>query len=263
MTEQHDCVDWRVLSSYALACYCSFVEQDVGQDADWTVRMTAQIGARVAQARLRQEMTVQALADRCAELGLPIGRVTLTKLERGIRQAVSPSEVMVLAAALGVPPIELVLPIGIGEQMEILPGQMLDSLDAVRWFCGDLKLDVIGGVVTELRRPWAGEESSVVLIENHDRLAREWNDRRSAATRAALDAAAEGANERARDQLAYFKSAADDFRKSATEQLGYIRAAMRRRGMALPPVPLGLSLDDATPRDSAGDHNRGDGQEDR
>src|SRR5450756_825662 len=135
------------------ACYRSVVEQDVGQDMDWSVRMTARIGERVARVRLRQEMTVQALADRCAELGLPVGRVTLTKLERGIRQAVTPAEVMVLAAALGVPPIELLMPVGIGEQVEILPGQVIDSLAAVRWFRGDLNLVVTGGVVTELRRP--------------------------------------------------------------------------------------------------------------
>lgn len=207
-------------------------------------------------------MTVQALADQCAELGLPIGRVTLTKLERGMRQAVTPAEVMVLAAALGVPPVELLIPVGVGEQAEILPGQMLDSLAAVRWFGGDLTLDVAGGVVTELRRPRAGEESGVVLLESHDKLAREWNDRRAAATRAALDAASETADGRAQAELAYFKAAADDFRESATRQLGYIRAEMHRRGMTLPPVPMGLPLNDESPGGPE-DDNRGGGEEDR
>src|SRR5450756_2588399 len=87
---------------------------------------------------------------------------------------------------------------------------------------------------TELRRPQAGEESGVALLERHDKLAREWNDRRAAATLAAEAAARKTADEQARANLAYFRTAADDFRESATRQLGYIRAEMRRRGMVLP-----------------------------
>src|ERR1035438_6536333 len=110
--------------------------------------MTAGIGERVARFRKRaadangKQMTVQALADRCAELGLPLGRLTITKLERGNRQAVTPAEVMVLALALEVPPVELIFPVGQSEDVEILPGRKVPPLDGLRWFSGELALDV-------------------------------------------------------------------------------------------------------------------------
>jgi transcriptional regulator with XRE-family HTH domain len=203
--------------------------------------MTAQIGERVARTRSKRDMTVQALADRCAEMGLPIGRVTITKLERGMRQAVTPAEVMVLAAALDVAPVELLFPVGVDERIEILPGQLVDSLAAVRWFCGDLKLEVSGGVVKALRRPETEEESGVVLLEKHDKIAYDWNELRSVVPRAALRATD---RKRDREDFAYWRAVNKASREWATESLRYVRAEMRRRGMTLPPVPLGLSLDD-------------------
>jgi transcriptional regulator with XRE-family HTH domain len=210
--------------------------------------MTAQIGERVARTRSKRDMTVQALADRCAEIGLPIGRVTITKLERGMRQAVTPAEVMVLAAALDVAPVELLFPVGIDKRIEILPGQMMDSLAAVRWFCGDLKLEVSGGVVKALRRPETGEESGVVLLEKHDNIARRWNGWRPTATQALRAAMSVPVRKRNREEIADWKTVIEVYRENASEGLRYIRAEMRRRGMTLPPVPLGLIPDDDDPQ---------------
>ena len=216
---------------------------------DWSVRMTADIGERIAWFRERatdtggKKMSVQALADRCAELGLPLGRVTITKLERGVRQAVTPAEVMVLAAALGVAPIELLYPVGLEEQVEMLPGRMMDPLGVVRWFCGELKLDTTEAVTT-LRTPSSGEQSSVGLLEYHRQLTSRLQAEESEAARAAADGSAEGAGEHARAEAKYKITAAERWREFIREPLRRTRAEMRRRGMLLPPVPPGLRVDD-------------------
>ncbi len=213
-------------------------------------------------------MTVQALADRCAELGLPLARLTITKLESGRRQAVTPAEVMVLAVALEVSPIELILPVGLSENAEVLPGIKIRSMDAVHWFAGKLKLESRNGVTT-LRWPSVNEESAPGLLEAHVDLVRRWAEMRTEAAQVA-DVAAQVADvaadetysasvsgeavavasealliARARQaELQYRVTALDNFREAAAQSLRRIRAQMRERGMILPPLPAGLDIGD-------------------
>ena len=93
-------------------------------------------------------MTVRTVADRCAELGLPLGRVTITKLEGGKRQAITPAELAVLAAALGAAPADLLYPIGHEDEIEVLPDLFMDSEHALQWFNGELKLEIEAGAHT-------------------------------------------------------------------------------------------------------------------
>lgn len=69
---------------------------------------------------------MQQLADRTAELGMPIPRSVLANLESGRRETVSAAEVVILAAALDIAPIELISPVGFDQQVEMLPGRMMD-----------------------------------------------------------------------------------------------------------------------------------------
>ena len=85
---------------------------------------------------------MQQLADQTAELGMPIPRSVLANLESGRRDTISVAEVLVLAAALDVAPIDLICPVGFDEQTEMLPGALMDPLSAMRWFTGEWKLDV-------------------------------------------------------------------------------------------------------------------------
>ena len=57
-------------------------------------------------------MSVQKLADVTDELGMPIPRSVLANLESGRRETVTVAEVLVLAAALDVAPIDLICPSG-------------------------------------------------------------------------------------------------------------------------------------------------------
>ncbi len=81
-------------------------------------------------------MTAVQLSARCEELGLPIHRTTLSKIEKG-RSSFDLAELIVLARALNVPPLQLIypdLPDGI---IEAWPSQNARAVDAAQWFSGE------------------------------------------------------------------------------------------------------------------------------
>ncbi|RJL22043.1 hypothetical protein D5H75_36180 [Bailinhaonella thermotolerans] len=81
-------------------------------------------------------ISTQALADRCADLGLPLDRSVIAKLEKGLRQTIAVGEVLVLAEALQVPPLLLILPIGNASTVEALPHVEISTTTAYDWFVG-------------------------------------------------------------------------------------------------------------------------------
>lgn len=236
--------------------------------------MTRIIAREVRRHRDRRKMSQQQLADRTAELGMPIPRPVLANFERGRRDSVSVAEVLVLAAVLGVSPMELISPAGYDEEIEILPGRKMDPLQASRWIDGELMLDVTGPT-TDLRPPPFGEGSGIGLLEEHAALLdqvsaheaevvrseRDLDAARTGVTMleaAAADAAghdndpetsaaltAQAAKQRevmatAAATLAYRADAEEKYREVAAGSLRLIRAEMRRRGMILPPLPPSL-----------------------
>ena len=90
-------------------------------------------------------MSTQRLDERTAELGMRIPRSVLANLESGRRNTVSAAEILVLAAALDVPPSLLLFPIGRLELMDALPDLPLPPWQAFEWFTAEREL----GVVTE------------------------------------------------------------------------------------------------------------------
>jgi len=104
---------------------------------DWSVRVARGVGKRVAYYRNRADLTAVMLSARCAELGLPLDRGTIAKLETGHRNSVTVDEVYVLAAALDVPPVQLLFGVGTEEGAEILPGQHVPAFRAAQWVSGE------------------------------------------------------------------------------------------------------------------------------
>ncbi|CCC45993.1 helix-turn-helix domain-containing protein [Mycobacterium canetti] len=110
---------------------------------NWTDRAPANWGEheayRVAREieRLRAGRSTQWLADRTKELGCEVSRSVITDLENGRRRYVTTAELLVLAAALNVPPVVLVYPgPRYEEYIEVLPGVQSTEIDAVQWFSG-------------------------------------------------------------------------------------------------------------------------------
>ena len=78
-------------------------------------------------------MSVQQLSDAIARFGVTIERPVLSNLLTGRRNTVSVAEWLLLAAALQVPPLLLLFPVGRVDVMEPLPGVELSPLAALSW----------------------------------------------------------------------------------------------------------------------------------
>lgn len=125
---------------------------------EWPARLTRSIAGQVRRYRKARKWSAQNLADECAALGLDVRRDLITDLENGRRSHVSVAELFVLAAALGVPPVQLLAGTGAEESAEVLPGRHVPAFRAAEWVSGEGPLpdpeDDAGVVtITELRYP--------------------------------------------------------------------------------------------------------------
>ncbi|MFI6105803.1 helix-turn-helix domain-containing protein [Streptomyces sp. NPDC051310] len=110
-------------------------QEDVA-DLDWGSRLTQNIAREVRRYRQKKGLSAQQLSDRTVELGMPIQRSVLANLESGRRTTVTVAEVLVLAAALGVPPGVLIFPVGFAQHCENLPGSFPEPIWAIEWLSG-------------------------------------------------------------------------------------------------------------------------------
>jgi transcriptional regulator with XRE-family HTH domain len=185
--------------------------------------MAKRIGAEVQRLRLARNMTAVQLAERTTELGYPMNRIAIAKIENGHRGAkIDLSEVIVFAAALGVPPVQLIYPGVPGETADVLPGVATTSWDALRWMTGEAGPAVSPAQAAEL--DWRSDTESLNLIREERVL---WsmldNDERLlTSVGGKLDAET-------------LKTLAES-RESALRMIGRNRQAQRDRGMTcLPP----------------------------
>ena len=124
------------------------------QSQPWVVNMTLSVGFQVARYRRELGMTAKDLCNRCAELGVPISRVTGAKLENGLRDHVSVPEIIIFARALGVTPMDLIVPAD-QETIELFPGETKSASEALDWLCGGMEqatLAQVRGKVADLSR---------------------------------------------------------------------------------------------------------------
>lgn len=103
----------------------------------WSKSFAARIAERIRATRDAAGLTVADLAQRCADRGLTVPRTTITNLETGRRASVDLAEFLVIADALGVPPISLLFPLGTAATVDVLPGREVPTWDAVAWFTGE------------------------------------------------------------------------------------------------------------------------------
>ncbi len=102
----------------------------------WQEATAARIGQAVQRARKARGMTVQQLADRTRELGYPMHRVALGKIESGNRAGkLDTSELLILAKALDVQPLSLLYGGDPGGDIEVTPGVVMPNGEAALDFC--------------------------------------------------------------------------------------------------------------------------------
>jgi transcriptional regulator with XRE-family HTH domain len=111
----------------------------------WELDLAARVGKAVQKRRNALKLTAQQLAQRTAELGYPVTRVAISKIESNKRAGkLDVAELLVLAAALDIPPVLLLFPDFPDGSVENLPGRDTESRKAVLWFSGQAPSEWVG-----------------------------------------------------------------------------------------------------------------------
>jgi hypothetical protein len=114
----------------------------VAKDQDgqrWSEDLVRRIGLAVKKARGKK--SAQWLSDETAKLGYRISPTVIAKLDSGHRGSVlGVAELMVLAAALDIPPGLLLFPGYPTGDVEFLPGRETYTNAALDWFSGERRL---------------------------------------------------------------------------------------------------------------------------
>jgi hypothetical protein len=117
----------------------------------WAEDLVRRVGLAIKAAR--RGNSAAWLSDRTAQLGYRVSPTVIAKLDSGHRGSVlGVAELLVLAAALEVPPVALLFPDLPDGGVAFLPNRMIASDDAMRWFCGEsgtMPFDVLSGAVLE------------------------------------------------------------------------------------------------------------------
>lgn len=101
----------------------------------WASALVKRVGLAIKAAR--HGRSAAWLSDRTAELGYRISPTVIAKLDSGHRGTVlGVAELLILAAALDVPPLALLFPDLPAGRVETLPGQRMSSMDAYLWATG-------------------------------------------------------------------------------------------------------------------------------
>lgn len=227
-------------------------------EEEWRSRLVQAVAQQVRRRRLELGLSVQKLADICAEqYGLPIKRSVLANFEGGRRPALSVVELIVLARILAIPPVELLFPVGREDQAEVLPGTSADSWEALKWFTGESD-----------RLPSDDQTSqdtrAVQWYRNHEQLVSEWWSRRqelqvTMATegRTWLDSAETKANPEVARQLIELKA---DAMRGTENSITLLRQQMRDAGLTPPHLgPAAAYLEpDSSPPQTEPDSTKGE-----
>ncbi|WP_329148329.1 helix-turn-helix domain-containing protein [Streptomyces sp. NBC_01456] len=235
------------------------------QSTEWPERLAATIAAEVLRYRRNQKMSAQRLSDRCAELGMEVPRAVISNLENGRRTSVSVAELLVLAAALDVPPAALVFPVGYAEETEALPGAMLPPYEAVRWFGGEEQSAApqaaTPGVSAPLRHlSWRAEGAAGEALSGYRRAERiaetglKYTDRADHMRADAYDLE----EKPARDALVQAAQKQDDKARDEHTSLMHVLDTLHDLGATVEPNTLHVSLFRQTTRGNqpSGTHER-------
>jgi len=106
-------------------------------EPQWAEGIHRRIAEAIKNAR-QGRLTAQQLADECERLGYPISRAQIANYESGRKQGLDIAELLVLAAALGVPPVALLFPALPDGDAEALPGWHATAVGAMGWFTGEI-----------------------------------------------------------------------------------------------------------------------------
>ncbi|NMD62710.1 UNVERIFIED_ORG: hypothetical protein FNL38_104427 [Nocardia globerula] len=106
--------------------------------AEWDKALADRIGQAVKSNRTARGWTAARLSEETEKLGHSIHRVAIGKLENGHRGAkFDVAELVILAEALDIPPVQLLFPKLVNGECEYLPGKTETSWRALQRFTGE------------------------------------------------------------------------------------------------------------------------------
>ena len=104
---------------------------------DWSEDFHRRTASAIKSAR--GSRSAQWLADQTEQLGYPISRAAIANYESGRKKGLDVAELLVLAAALRLPPLALLFPQLPDGPVEVLPGLTTTCWDAAAWFSGEAR----------------------------------------------------------------------------------------------------------------------------
>ena len=193
------------------------------------------IAGEVRRYRKARGMSVRQLSEAAERLGLPVPQPVLSNLELSRRETISVAEWLLLSAALQVPPLLLLFPVGRVDLVEPAPGVEVSPLAALHWLeTGGLAVPVHpNGSSGFVMQPVVEPSDEDALLIRHYR----WHQE--------LIGAWEGTNgeeeavrrfKHGEEQVAELARVERE-RRVTLESLRNLRAILRSRGLTPPELP--------------------------
>lgn len=145
----------------------------------WPEEWTRRIGRTLATLRAERAVSGRELSERCATLGHPMPRNVIANLESGRKTSLPVHELVVLATALGVPPVSLLYDVT-GGPVEALPGITATPWSALLWFTGEQALwlghrwaggPAAAGPTPEEQERYESGAAALIWLRGHDEIA--------------------------------------------------------------------------------------------
>lgn len=189
----------------------------------WPQSLAQAQGRAVQHYRERAGMKHDELAKRLRDIGQPMQRTTLINIEQGRRKTMSVPEMFALGYVLDVPPVMLMVPLGLEAKVELLEGHWVDSWQALGWISGELAFGQ-GTYPNSTAERTLGQEiraSYLAVQDLVENLLQSHQVLKGATELATMD--------EARKRI-----------KNQSEMLGRILSYMKRDGQAFPELPSDL-----------------------
>ncbi|MGW2539702.1 helix-turn-helix transcriptional regulator [Kitasatospora sp. NPDC001574] len=203
------------------------------EQSDWVEQLAGMSGAAIKKRRAELGLTAGAVAQRCTDLGFPISRQSVSRLEAGKRDApLNLAELLVLARALEVPPVLLVAPLDQQESVHVAPGIEVPAAEALVWITGEGP-SAEGG---------EGPVAALGVLRRHNRLVRTavWSTGQALERRRDAQLAGPDDYRRADESAQQLEDVA---RRDREDVLGE-RRRLRELGAFPPPLPSEIAFVD-------------------
>lgn len=210
-----------------------------------TQRLGDVLAAGIREHRKRRDLSIRALAEECARIapgGTSLTAASLSNIERGQTEGakrrprdVTAEELLILAAALRVPVVELLCPPGFPDDIEIVPGVPVPGWAGADWITAMGPYPGLDALPHEAREQYDQEYSHNLYGVATYRTLRELTEGVMAHRRLV---AADLAYDEFEEEVVQARW------RSITVELLRRREEMRKAGLPVPPLPDGLDEDD-------------------